>query len=543
MSATNGLSQREIAYCQNNHIPLSSQGQTERLRDLLAFYNSIFLYNHKCDLSGKPMLSIVPPTKNFKVYDIGIWMDDTAWDPLTYGRNYDFSRPFFEQFAALLQVVPVPSRSVVLSTMENSDYTNGVSNAKNCYLIFDCNNCEDCYFSYQMNNAKNIVDCIDINDCELCYGSRHLKNCYNVRFADSCENTSDSTFVFNCRNVKNCFGCTNLTNKEYCVYNQQLTADEYKSKLQHINLGSHSSLEQEKKRFEAFKKGGFIKDLSGYSNENCSGNFLYECKNCTNTFYTSKAQDCEFTIRANGSKDCIMYAIFGINAELIYNSVVCGNNVSNLKFCYGCFVNTHNLEYCMHVSFGSNDCFGSIGLKKKQYCILNKQYTKEQYFDLLPRIKQHMLSTGEYGRFFPKSFSSFYYNKSEAASFMPLNKETALEKGFTWEDEPTERFHSSYTIPDHISTVTADILDQVLSCRLTHKKYRLTKQELSLYQHWQVPIPLISPLERLRLGCLSLQIQVPQTSNCAKCRRTIHTVYTAPAPQVFCENCYQQGMM
>ena len=35
-------------------------------------------------------------------------------------------------------------------------------------------------------------------------------------------------------------------------------------------------------------------------------------------------------------------------------------------------------------------CFGCVGFKHKQYCILNKQYTKEEYEKLVQKIIKQM---------------------------------------------------------------------------------------------------------------------------------------------------------
>lgn len=530
------ISDQEIAFCESNQIPLPTIAPHERLREMLSFYNSIFLYNSTCDLTGKPMLSIVPPSKKVKTYDIGVWMDDTAWDPLSYGRDFDFSRSFFEQFNELQREVPIPSRSVVLSTMENSDYTNGISGAKNCYLIFDSDNSEDCYFCYHMNTVKNIVDSINIKNSELCYASKHLTNCYNLKFAENCANCSDSTFLFNCHNLKNCFGCTNLSNKEYYWYNEPLPPEEFKIQYAKLRLGSYSELEKEKKKFADFKAKSFVKELTGLKNENSTGNFLNETKDCTNTFFSSNAENCENCIRANKGKNSFVYAIFGNHIELLYNSAVCGHNVYNAKFCLNCFVNPRDIEYCIYVGFGSENCFGCIGLRKKQYCILNKQYSKEKYFELVQRIKQHMLATGEYGKWFPNSFSAYYYNKSEAMNFFPLTREQALERGFSWEEETMESFEPTYQIPDDINDVKDDILSAILRCNVTGKKYRIIKQELALYRRFQLPIPRVSPLERLRNHCQALNIPEVSENHCAKCQKKISTVYGGN--NVYCEECY-----
>ena len=41
----------------------------------------------------------------------------------------------------------------------------------------------------------------------------------------------------------------------------------------------------------------------------------------------------------------------------------------------------------------SSNLFGCVGLKSKEYCILNKQYTKEAWEALVPQIIEHMKKT------------------------------------------------------------------------------------------------------------------------------------------------------
>lgn len=56
----------------------------------------------------------------------------------------------------------------------------------------------------------------------------------------------------------------------------------------------------------------------------------------------------------------------------------------------------HNTRaFYVHNCFYSSDIFGCIGLRNKQYCIFNKQYTKEEYEKLVPKIIEHMQKNGE----------------------------------------------------------------------------------------------------------------------------------------------------
>src|SRR5262245_4502306 len=70
-----------------------------RMMRRLFFRNERVLFRRTDDSTGKEMLSGIPPGK-LKAYPVEYWRSD-AWDPLEYGKDYDFSRPFFEQYKEL----------------------------------------------------------------------------------------------------------------------------------------------------------------------------------------------------------------------------------------------------------------------------------------------------------------------------------------------------------------------------------------------------------------------------------------------------------
>jgi hypothetical protein len=75
----------------------------------------------------------------------------------------------------------------------------------------------------------------------------------------------------------------------------------------------------------------------------------------------------------------------------------------------------------------SKDCFGCVGLKNKQYCIFNKQYTKEAYIETVQRLIEHMQTLGEWGRFSPQEHAPFSYNESVAQTYFPLDASQAQD--------------------------------------------------------------------------------------------------------------------
>lgn len=52
-------------------------------------------------------------------------------NPMDYGQEYDFNKPFFEQFKKLVNNVPQPHTLNVGSI--NCDYCTLTINSKNCY--------------------------------------------------------------------------------------------------------------------------------------------------------------------------------------------------------------------------------------------------------------------------------------------------------------------------------------------------------------------------------------------------------------------------
>src|SRR3989344_8086356 len=96
----------------------------------LAWQGYRFLYKRKCDFSGDMVLSTIAPDVPYKVYKQDIWWSD-KWDPKNYGRDYDFSKSFFQQFDELMREVPLPSLMTEYSTMIGSDYCNAAATLKN----------------------------------------------------------------------------------------------------------------------------------------------------------------------------------------------------------------------------------------------------------------------------------------------------------------------------------------------------------------------------------------------------------------------------
>ena len=94
--------------------------------------NERTFYDRKCDLCKKPTVSIYSKNKPFTVYCQDCWWGD-KWDPLDYGQDFDFNKPFFEQFKELQQ--KVPRIALVSKNSTNAQYANHSGDNKNVYML------------------------------------------------------------------------------------------------------------------------------------------------------------------------------------------------------------------------------------------------------------------------------------------------------------------------------------------------------------------------------------------------------------------------
>jgi len=520
-------------------IPIPKICPEDRKSQRLSWRNLRNLYQRKCDFCGKNTITTFSDKYKGPVYCNEDWWSD-KWDPMDYGMEFDFNKPFFEQFHELIRKSPAPARLVILS--ENCEYINGAAKCKNCYLSFNMDYCEDCYYLTDAKNCRSCMDSFGLVKCELCYESLDLENCYNMLYSERSTACSDSYFLSDCKRCKNCIGCANLVDKEYHLFNEKISPEEFQR---------YKELFKNRKEVEKFRIefGKFAlkypkKYYYGHSNENFSGNNIQHIKNsheCYDTFELENCKYCYYTFKAN---NCMDYDIFGDHSQWIYNCMATGINCSNVVCCHGNWNSSSNNLYCNFVS-GSSNNFGSMGLKQKKYCILNKQYTKERYEELVPAIIRHMQKTGEWGEFFPQQMSPYGYNETMAHQFLPLSREEASKRGYNWEDNPDSgpkpdvNGEGHVPIPENIDDVDEKFMDNIFICKESSKPFKIIRQELAFYKTMGIPLPEYAPeIRHDKRYSKRLQPKL-YGRNCDKCGAAIETSYAPTRPEsVYCEDCY-----
>jgi hypothetical protein len=503
------------------------------------------------------ILSMYSTDSVYVIYDKEYWWSD-KWDPLDYGQEFDFSKSFFEQYSELLRRIPLPALQLMNSV--NSEYSNYIDGNKNCYLVFGCGMNENLRFSNKVHFSKDSQDLMTSSRDELCFDLMNCHNCFRLIFSDNCLSCIDSFFLFNCKNCQNCFGCSNLINKSNCFFNVQLTKDEYSKTIDLLNLSSYKNLQELR---EKFKLEIYNKTIRRFANIvkciNCTGDNIGDSKNCKFSFdVLENVEDSKYLMHSLHLKD--NYDAYGTyKHELSYQTVDCDTGMNNFSV-----ITVYSSSNCSY-SFtcqSSNNLFGCIGLRGKQYCILNRQYTKEQYEELVPKIIKHMNDMPyidnkgriyKYGEFFPSELSQFAYNETIAQEYFPLSKERALSQGYRWKDEKERNYQieiKSKDLPDTIKDVEDDILDKIIECEHKGKcnekcteAFKIIPEELSFYRKINLPLPHLCP------NCRHYQ-RLKQRNplklwhrKCMKkeCTNEFETPYAPERPEIiYCEKCYQQ---
>ncbi|MFA5855023.1 MAG: hypothetical protein WC846_01890 [Candidatus Gracilibacteria bacterium] len=507
----------------------------ERHKRRLAHRNEHKIYKGTCALTGKPIITIFSPDKSIKSYSQEAWWGDD-WDPRDSGRNFDFSRPFFDQFHEL--ELDAAHMSLMNTQAENSEFCNITTNNKNCYLVFGGDFCEDCMYTNFSMNCRDTFDVYWVNRSELTYECVDAELGYNLLYSRNSVSCSDSAFLFGCRNCKNCMFCVGLIGKEYYIWNKPCTREEYEKQVKDFNLGSRTAVQNLREEFEKFR----LKFPHRYANiinsENCTGDIISGAKNCQNCFCINEnGEDLKDVFLTGWSaKDCYSCDHVGHKAEMFYE---CMGSIGATICAFSTYTwHTPSSYYCNMVA-NSHDLFGCTNMRRNEYCILNKQYSKDDYAAMRARIIEHMKKTGEWGEFFPAKNSLFAYNETVANDYYPLTRAEALSRGLKWFDEEVRSTENAPSIPDNIADTTDEILNQTLICQKTGRPYRILPKELAFYRRQGIPVPIYAPETRIEMRLKFKKQPVSYSRTCSKCGAAILTSYSPLQPEVvYCNECY-----
>lgn len=557
------VGENDLNFYNRISVPVPMYCPDCRMQNKMGWRNERSLYKRSCDLCKKSIITIYSGDKPFKVFCNDCYHGD-KWDPVNYGLDLDFSKPFLEQFRELQ--LEVPRLYAFVFKNHNSDYTNGAAFNKNCYLIFVSDHNEDSMYSHNIFDCKNTIDALNSTECEFVYDSITCKKSYRVFFSEDCSNSQDLYFCKNCVNCHDCIGSVNLRGQQYTIFNKKYEKAEYLKEKERFQISDYGKMLEMRKKSEEFWKKFPVKYMHGLQNVNVLGDYTFNSRNSRNVYDSDLMENCNYIYYGNKVKDCIDGYVVVDNSELSHE-IVGAIGLNNSHSCS--FVWTSFDSYYSDTCENSGNLFGCVSLKKKNYCILNKQYTKEEYEKLIPKIIEHMKNMPyknkegrvfTYGDFFPNEFSPFCYNETAAQENFPLAEKISLENGYGWKEKERRNYNidiNTQDLPNSPDKINDTILEKVISCMHSEKNdhgnleceavcteaFKITPEELQFYKRFDLPLPRMCPNCRHYRRLKQKNPRNLWHRKCMKegCQNEFETSYSPDRSEiVYCETCYQQ---
>lgn len=557
----------DFAFYEKIQVPPPTFCPECRLVRRLLFRNERDYYKRSCDLCGRSTISVYPADFPTPVYCVKCWWSD-RWDPTSYGRDYDPSRPFREQVRELFVAVPVIA-------MQNDDgigsvncpYTYDFAFGKNCYMTQVSWEIENVMYSWGEGQAKDLSDCYFATSCNLCYEVMNSRDCYGCAFCDFCFSCQGCFFGYDLRGCSDCILSVGLRNKRYCIWNVQYSKEEYEKKKAELHLERRENLVRLAREFREFTLRCPRRYAQLFKSTASTGEALYNCKAARDCFYFKELEDSRYMMMGDGGKgnyDCNNTG----RPTMCYECVTPDNSYGNLGavFCWKCTQAeySNNCHSCQYV-------LGSSALRQTQYAILNKRYDKETFGKVRDEIRQEMLAAGHWGEFFPASMSPHAYNETPAQDWVPLTREEAIARGFRWKEKQAREYAitiSPEQIPQTIGEVSDAILEEALGCRnrgdaarRCTTAFKIVLPELQFYRAMHLPLPdachncryherlsrrNLAKLYHRECTCAGAQSSngayantVSHFHGSTQCPNEFETSYAPDRPEiVYCEACY-----
>jgi CxxC-x17-CxxC domain-containing protein len=538
----------DIAFLVMLRVPAPNYCPTCRRIRRVIFMGSNRFFKRPCNAPGhtETVISVLPAECPFPVYDYIYFIGD-EFDPFSFGSEWEEGTSPMGTLLSLREIFPMPSFLNRDSLSLNSDYSNGGRNLKNGYFAFGCFDSENVLYSNLILKSKDVMDSRAIRHSEFVYNSLASDYVYKSSYVYFSTHIVDSMFMFDCRNCDYCFGCVNLRNKKYCVYNEQLTKEDYEIFIKNIHPISINKIKEYEQKFWQLVKSLPMNASHNLGSENVSGVGITNSKDIYDCVDADKSEHIRYADGAMSHKDSMGILFSGGHSHNLYGTINVGSEASNVKF-------SVSSKYCTDCEFVFNsknlsNCFMCFGLQNKSYCILNKQYKEKDYFNIVDKMKTEMLKRGEYEDGLGFSFSAQPYNFSSGYTTYPLTDEEIKELGGYLGNEPDTNAGDIATIepkdlPQTIEDTSDDVLNKAILCEKTNRPFRIVPAELAFYRNMGLPLPSIHPTPRMRVFADQKPTSKKYQAICAKCSKEIQSMFD-PSEEYFlyCEKCYQSEVI
>src|SRR3989339_145511 len=535
------VTDEEIGWYKKFNVPPSIRTPLTRMRILSGFMNGFQWWWQKHPETDKPVLSYVHPSSGLKVLPDQEWLTK---DFSSESADYNTAEPFFGQFRKLQEKIPLKAANNVIEPEHSMAL--GSKGDIDSYFVADGAKNRECFFtlfsamserSAEIHNVLQATDSFHINDAF---------NVFHSQYASDLRGLSHSAFAFVASDCSDCFGVANRKHKRHLFFNEPLTEEDYKKRRSAIDLGRRSVVETWKKKFHTFLSEDVVWPQNmNWNTEGCEGEYLVGaraarfCFACvekpTNLYYVAftakEARDSSFLIGASDALDCYQCAFV--------------EQCSRCCFSYS-LLRCQNMEYCFECH-GCENCFGCVGLQRKKFHIFNKPYEEGIYDQKVDEIKSAMLDRGEYGEFFPLSFSPVYFLQSVSAMYWLSGDVEAKQLGAALYDPSSadaigegrvdsSMARSAAEIPDSIDEIGDEWCGVPIRDDTLGRYFTFLKPEIALYKRLRVAPPDKHFIRRMVEMIREANSAVFDTSTCLKCGKgiIISKNVTFPKRKIYC---------
>ena len=469
-------------------------------------------------------ISRYPSTNRIKIEDYNSFMKKREDLQKTW-CDYDLQLSFFDNVIKFFKNFHHPNL-IFYWTVENADFSDQSYNVENVYLsnttIIDCSNV---LYSFSVSTSSNVINSFYVKWSEVVHFSKWIQKSYKIFYSAYIYDSNNIYFSDNLIGCNECISCSHLENQKYCINNKQLPKDEYFKKKKDI-------LSNKKKFFYYYQ--WLDHKWQSYWNNGASWNYILNSEHVENWLYVmyGKNQRNVWLTWWNTQNENI-FDTFSAGAAWgnDFYAVIAAGKSQNL-YCSTLIVWSSNIYYSYYLE-NCSYCLGCIWLKNKSFCILNKQYTKEERFEKANEIFAQMEKDGDLGKFFPWSMNPFYFNdtvayliddsftkeevekewylrrdeaiKVDIPEWMDMVKTTELNN-YQWR-KINDKFYTLEQIWDKKLKEWIEmqryIDPEILKKVIVDEKgnyYRIVKMEYDFLMKHALPLPEIHWLERIKLG-------------------------------------------
>ena len=476
----------------------------------------------------------------------------------------------------------IPRLNLITVDNENSDFTTWTGYCKNCYLINSSEDSEDCYYWKVMQNCQNCVDCSYIYDSQKLYECLNVKKSFNCMYLYNSNNCTNCYFSDDLIWCSNCLFSNNLRNSEYYFKNKKLSKEDWlKEKEKYLN-----SRENINKSLNIFNKEIIPNKITKYASiVNSTNSFwdvLIDNKDCFECYDVNNSEDCRYVNVWVETKDLMDCNNMYLKPERSYEvlGTIWTNNVHFSTYIF----NSSNILYSQDC-YDSKNLFACVWLRSKEYCIFNKQFSKENYEIEVEKIIKNMRENWEWWEYFNPIISAFPYNDSLALEYFPIEKileikdnkiisQEIINENWNWtvyvlesEKEISKAkldlgweekidilwktrdkeiwipeniyFLESKDLKNTIEEENEEVFKKAIKCKKSWRPFRITPAEFKFYKKNNIPLPELHSDERYYNRLWYKPKRELHTHTCTKCDKETLSVYNKNI-KIYCEKCYEK---